>query len=101
MNRWLKFAAIFSASVALSFGATAQTNSLVWHKAEGLVDANIHDEPLLPLLRNISAQTGWHIFVEPGASHTASTTFKKLPSGEALKRLLGDLNFALVPKADT
>jgi hypothetical protein len=101
MNRWLKFAAIFCVSIALSFGATGQTNSLVWHKADGLVDADIHGEPLLPLLRNISAQTGWHIFVEPGAAHIVSTTFKKLPTGAALKMLLGDLNFAFVPKADT
>jgi hypothetical protein len=100
MNHWIKFWTIFGLSIALTSGATAQTNSLVWHKADGLVDANIHDEPLLPLLRSISVQTGWHIFVEPGASHTASTTFKKLPSGDALKRLLGDLNFALVPKTD-
>ncbi len=100
MNRWFKFTAIFCVAIALSFGAAAQTNSLVWHKAEGSVDADIHGESLLPLLRNISAQTGWHIFVEPGASHTASTTFKKLPTGDALKMLLGDLNFAFVPKSD-
>lgn len=101
MNRWFKYAAIFCSSIALSFGATAETNSLVWHKADGTVDANLHGEMLLPLLKNISAQSGWHIFVEPGASHTASTTFRNLPAGDALKRLLGDLNFALVPKVNS
>ncbi|HTR43886.1 MAG TPA: hypothetical protein VMH87_19925, partial [Pseudomonadales bacterium] len=100
MNGRIKLCAILCLSTALSFGAVAQTNSLVWHKADGLVDANIHHEALLPLLRSISVETGWHIYVEPGTSHTASTTFKKLPAGDALKRLLGDLNFALVPKAD-
>jgi hypothetical protein len=100
MNHWLKFAAIFGMSLVLSFGAMAQTNSLVWYKADGRVDADIHGEALLPLLKSIAAQTGWHIFVEPGASRTASATFKKLPAGDALKMLLGDLNFALVPKSD-
>jgi thermitase len=100
MNRWIAFAVVFCLSTALGFGAAPQTNSLVWHKADGSVDADLHGEALLPLLKNISAQTGWHIFVEPGASHTASTTFKNLPAGDALKRLLGDLNFALVPKLD-
>jgi thermitase len=101
MNRWIIFAVVFCLSIAMSFGAAPQTNSLVWHKADGSVDADLHGEALLPLLKNISAQTGWHIFVEPGASHTASTTFKNLPAGDALKRLLGDLNFALVPKVNS
>jgi thermitase len=101
MNRWTIFAVIFCLFTTLGFGAAQQTNSLVWHNADGSVDADLHGEALLPLLKNISAQTGWHIFVEPGASHSASTTFKNLPAGDALKRLLGDLNFALVPKVNS
>ena len=98
MNYWRKIAAVVCLSIALSINAFGQTNSLAWHKADGLVDADVHSETLLPLLRGIAGQTGWHIFVEPGTSHTASTKFKNLPTGDALKRLLGDLNFALVPK---
>jgi Subtilase family len=101
MNRWIIFVAVFCVSIAPGFGAAPQTNSLVWHKAGGSVDADLHGEALFPLLKNISAQTGWHIFVEPGATHTASTTFKNLPAGDALKRMLGDLNFALVPKVNS
>src|SRR5579859_4754432 len=98
MNCQRKIAAVVCSSIALSFSAIGQTNSLIWHKADGRVNADVHNEALLPLLRGIAGQTGWHIFVEPGASHTASTKFKNLPTGDALKRLLGDLNFALVPK---
>jgi len=101
MNRGPKFAAIFCVCAALSFSAVAQTNSLVWHKTNDRVDASIHHEALMPLLRSISAQTGWHIFVEPGAAHVASTKFQNLPTGDALKMLLGDLNFALVPKVNS
>lgn len=98
MNGWHKIAAFFCLCIALSFSAAGQTNSLVWHRANGLVDADVRNEALMPLLRGIAGQTGWHVFVEPGASHTASTKFKNLTTGDALKRLLGDLNFALVPK---
>lgn len=98
MNRLCKYVAILC--FAFSFIAGAQTNSLIWHKADGRVDANIHGEALLPLLESIAAQTGWHIYVEPGSARVASTKFKNLPAGDALKMLLGDLNFALVPKTN-
>ena len=50
--------------------------------------------------RTSPRQTGWHIFVEPGAARNASAKFKDLPSGDALKMLLGNLNFALVPETN-
>ena len=76
------------------------TNSLVWRSTSGQVSADIHGEPLLTLLNTIARQTGWQIFVEPKASRTASTKFSNLPVGDALKMLLGDLNFALVPQTN-
>jgi hypothetical protein len=80
--------------------AAADTNSLVWHTATDRVSADVHGEPLWPLLEDIAHQTGWHIFVEPDTERNASVKFKDLPSGDALKMLLGDLNFALVPQAN-
>ncbi|HTY86018.1 MAG TPA: S8 family serine peptidase [Candidatus Acidoferrum sp.] len=56
--------------------------------------------PLWPLLEQIARQAGWNVFVEPDTTRAASAKFKDLPSGEALKRLLGDLNFALVPQSN-
>jgi len=78
----------------------AETNSLVWLADRYLVSADIHREALWPLLEDIAHQTGWHIFVEPGAGHDASVKFRNLPPGEALKKLLGDLNFAVVPQTN-
>jgi Subtilase family/Fervidolysin N-terminal prodomain len=78
----------------------ANTNSLVWHTATDQVSADIHGEALWPLLEDIAHQTGWRIFVEPDTERNASVKFKDLPSGEALKMLLGDLNFALVPQTN-
>jgi hypothetical protein len=87
--------------LAFSPGAgAADTNSIVWQTASDRVTADVHSEPLWPLLEDIAHQTGWHIFVEPDTDRNTSTKFKKLPSSDALKMLLGDLNFALVPQTN-
>jgi hypothetical protein len=92
---------LFCLSLAFVFTArAADTNSLVWHKAADRVDADIRGEALWPLLEQIAGAADWKIFVEPGAEHSASVKFKDLPSGDALKMLLGDLNFALVPQTN-
>jgi hypothetical protein len=92
---------LFCLLLAFSLSANAaNTNSLVWHTVTDRVSADVHGELLWPLLEDIAQQTGWHIFVEPDTERNASVKFKDLPSGEALKMLLGDLNFALVPKTN-
>ena len=89
--------------LCLLFGSgagAATSDSLVWQTASNRVSADLHGEALWPLLEDIAHQTGWHIFVEPGASRKADVKFKNLESGEALKKLLGDLNFAFVPQTN-
>lgn len=81
-------------------GHATATNTLVWHKTADLVSADIHGEALWPLLEDIAHQTGWHILVEPGADQLADVKFNNLPTGDALKKLLGGLNFALVPQTN-
>lgn len=76
------------------------TNTVVWNTAADQVSADIHGEPLWPLLEQIAHQTGWHIFVEPDTARTVDVKFSDLTSGDALKKLLGDLNFAFVPKTN-
>jgi thermitase len=78
----------------------AETNSIVWHKATDRVDADVHALSLSNLLEQITAQTGWRVYVEPGTTHSASTKFRNLPPGDALRMLFGDLNFALVPQTN-
>ncbi|MFZ0826504.1 MAG: S8 family serine peptidase [Verrucomicrobiia bacterium] len=80
--------------------SAAGTNLIVWHRATDRVDADVRGMALWPLLEKIATDAGWHIFVEPDSIHTTSAKFKDLPSGEALKRLLGELNFALVPQTN-
>ena len=92
--------------LVLLFGGVALTpagvaaNSLVWQAASNSVSADIRGEALWPLLEDIAHQSGWHIFVEPGLDRKADVKFSHLTSGEALKKLLGDLNFAYVPQTN-
>jgi Subtilase family len=63
------------------------------------VSADIKSTDLTAVLEKIAAVTGWHVFVEPETLHTVSAKFNNLPPGEALHKLLGDVNFFLLPDA--
>jgi len=81
-----------------SFAAT--TNVLTWNKGKDRVSADVRDWELIGLLEAIAGQTGWHVFVEPDYDFKSSVKFKDLPAGEALRLLLGDMNFALMPQTN-
>jgi hypothetical protein len=87
--------------VLATAAAQPVTNTLVWRAAENRVDADIHDWTLDVLLRQIAAETGWQIFVEPNIRQGVSVKFKDLTPGEALRRLLDRLNFTLLPQTNT
>jgi thermitase len=95
-----KFAICLLLAAFCMCARAADTNSLVWHRTTDRVDADIRGMALWPLLEKIAVSAGWHIFVEPNTTRTTSAKFKNLPSGDALKMLLGDLNFALVPRTN-
>ena len=78
----------------------ATTNRLVWNKTTDRVTADVRDWPLLGLLETIAGRTGWQVFMEPDDSFKSSVKFSDRPSGEALRLLLGDLNYALVPQSN-
>src|SRR5690349_16475158 len=73
---------------------------LVWDKQHKQVDAQIEGWDLPTLLGQLSKATGWQVFIEPGTEQTVSVRFKNLAVGEALKRMLGELNFALLPQTN-
>jgi hypothetical protein len=75
-------------------------DSFTWDAKQKLISADAQSWPLPVLLQKIIAATGWQVFVEPGATATASAKFKDLSLGEGLHALLGDLNFALVPQTN-
>src|SRR5881409_2129249 len=82
------------ALVSLVIFPAAAADTLNWRTNQNRVSADIQYRPLGRLLEQITAATGWKVFVEPGTTHDVSAKFKDLPPGEALHLLLGDLNFA-------
>lgn len=85
---------------ALSSATLSAADSLIWNTNQDQVSANIQGLPVLPVLKAVAQYTGWHIYVESNMNHTVSTKFQNLPAGEALRMLLGDLNFAIVPQTN-
>src|SRR5205823_935290 len=75
-------------------------DSLVWRTDKNLVAADIESWPLSEVLESISTATGWQIYVEPDTEYTVTTRFQNLRPADALRRLLGELNFALLPQTN-
>jgi hypothetical protein len=88
-------------SLVIGPAGSGAADSLTWRADQDRVSADIKATKLFTLLEEIARNTGWHIFVEPQTSRTVSAKFKDLPPGDALRLLLGDLNFALVPETNS
>ena len=73
---------------------------LEWRSAENRVNADFENWPLRRLLETISGKTRWRVYIEPGVDRTLSARFTGLTTTEALSRLLGNLNYALLPAKD-
>jgi len=77
--------------------ASRAADSLLWRTNDNQVTADIRSTTLPKVLQKVAASTGWEVFLEPGITRTVSAKFSNLAPGEALRLLLGDLNFALLP----
>jgi hypothetical protein len=80
-------------AVAGSPAPATGTNALSWRVKQNQVDAQIQNWDLPKLLKKIASATGWKVYVEPGTTNDVSAKFKNLSQDEALRRLLGKLNF--------
>jgi hypothetical protein len=76
----------------------AAESTLRFHPATRTLDAQIQGWTLDELLGQLSGATGWEIYVEPAVTREIHARFRDLPVGEALGRLLGSLNYALLPR---
>lgn len=81
----------------LSAAAAAPTNSLSWDRQRMALTAEIHEAPLPVFLSKFARVTGWLVFMDPTASLPVSAKFKQQPVGEAMRRMFGNLSFALTP----
>ena len=78
---------------------TLKTNARIdldW-RPDGTATAQIEQWPLEKVLQSLSDQGKWEIFVEPDLQMRITTRFKDLNHPEALRRLLNNVNFALIP----
>jgi len=76
-------------------------DSLVWRNTDNRVDAQIDSWNLPKLLQQIAAGSGWQVYLEPGTDYKVRAKFKGFPVGEALRHLLGNLNYALLPETNS
>ena len=78
----------------------AGADKLVWRAGGERVDADIDGWSLPQLLEHLAEATGWQVFVQPGAQlkQPVSVKFSNLAAGDALGRMLGELNFAVLPQ---
>jgi Subtilase family/Fervidolysin N-terminal prodomain len=90
-------AALWLAMALLAVVPAWAADTLNWETNRNRVSADIKAGKLIPTLEQIASATGWQVFLEPGTTSAISAKFNRLPPGEALHLLLGDLNFALVP----
>jgi hypothetical protein len=67
---------------------------LHWRGREKKVDADIQAADLSEVLKQIARMTGWNVYLDPGASNVIAAKFKDLSENDALRLLLGNLNFA-------
>jgi hypothetical protein len=87
-------------ALVLFFSHARAAEVLNWNTNKNLVSADIQSVPVAQLLAGIARHTGWQVFLEPNVTRNVSTKFRDLSSGEALRMLLGDLNFAIVPQTN-
>jgi hypothetical protein len=101
MRRWFSSVTIAFGLLCFGFSPAFATGTLSWNSDQQKVSADLKSEDLLKVLEKIATTTHWHVYVEPDALHPVSAKFKNLPPGEALHLLFGDLNFALIPEANS
>ena len=69
---------------------------LTWNPS-GDVSASVENWPLENVLQALSDLRKWQVLVEPGLELTVTTRFKNLPQSEALRRLLDNVNYVIIP----
>jgi hypothetical protein len=89
---------IRAVALCLALAVSAHAGALDWNRKAGRVDADVDAWPLPRVLETITSATGWQVWVEPGTEHAVTAHFRGVDQADALRRLLGDLNFALLPQ---
>ncbi|HAL03652.1 MAG TPA: hypothetical protein DCP58_00925, partial [Verrucomicrobiales bacterium] len=76
--------------------AVLDSSGIVW-RPDNTVSASIENWPLDQVLQALSDLRKWQVLVEPDLKSNVTTRFKNLPQTDALRRLLNDVNFVIIP----
>jgi hypothetical protein len=87
-----------AAAAGSGFVGVLCADTIVWR--DNLMDARFRNRPLLDVLQSVATATGWRVYLEPSNTPPVTTEFHRLGVTQALPRLLGDLNFALLPNSN-
>ncbi len=91
------FALLVPAKVLAKDAFALPTGRIIWHKEARRIDANVSGLSLSTVLSKLSRATGWKVYLQPGTDRPLQVKFKGLDRGAALRLMLGDLNYAVVP----
>jgi type II secretory pathway component GspD/PulD (secretin) len=94
MSRIRRFIIRASLAVLVLLGVSARAgDSLVWSTNKTGVSVDIKDWDLVRLLKKVASVSGWRIYMEAGTTAKITATFKDTSPDDAIKRLLGDINY--------
>ncbi len=74
-----------------------QAAEVDWKPEQDKLSADLRRINLADALKAVGGRMGWNVWIEPGLeSRRVSTRFTDLTVSEALRRIMGDLNYALI-----
>ena len=75
---------------------SAVESGIDWQSSDK-VSASIENWPLEKVLQSLSDLRKWQVLVEPDLKSSVTTRFRDLPQTDALRRLLNNVNFVIIP----
>ncbi|HTD68658.1 MAG TPA: S8 family serine peptidase [Candidatus Limnocylindria bacterium] len=96
-----KQTAIVVALCLASLVAGRAADLLNWDAARDRVDATIETWTIPELLQRVATSTGWEIYLDPGITNRIPARFSAKEPGEALRKLLGNYSYALIPDTNS
>ena len=97
---WRAILAVTAFSLGASLTYSQSANELAWRKATKTADGHFEGTELPKVLSRLSSLTGWKIYLQPGVDRQVSVQFKNASQGDALKMIMGELSYALVPQGN-
>jgi hypothetical protein len=100
MTNWRRQLALATTAVLLTTQACFAADSIKWDAASDTVEATVETWSVPQMLQRVATATRWQIFIDPGITNCIPAKFSGKQPGDALRRLLGDYNYALVPETN-